>query len=363
MSNAKVAIAGVGNAASAFVQALGFYKGHHGQEKIKFLSYPEIGGLAVHQIDIVAAFDIANGKVGSPLNKAIMAAPNVTKHYVDESELINFSTVVQKGPLEDGINPTTAAVVKEDPRPPVDIAKVLESSSAEILICLLPSGADKAVYAYAEAALKANCAFINCTPTVVASSQEWAQKFKKVGISLVGDDLQSQLGGTRIHKGILEVLKAYGAQIIQTYNLDVSGGTEGLLTLDSGHRTQLMKSKIKSESIRKIVPYLTTNDITTGTTDYLDFLGNQRIGHFWIKVKDFLDDEIHIDLTVKSYDGPNAAGTLIDVVRGTKLALTRALDGPLISISAYGFKNPPLYFSEATASSNFYQFLIGNRVL
>lgn len=363
MSNAKVAIAGIGNAASAFVQALSFYKGDHGQVKAKFLSYPEIGGLLIHQIDIVAAFDIAQGKVGLPLNKAILAAPNVAKKYVNDSELEKFNTIVQKGVLEDSINPTTATVVKEDPTKSVDISKVLESSSAEILICLLPSGADKAVYAYAEAALKANCAFINCTPTVVASSQAWAQKFKRAGIPLVGDDLQSQLGGTRIHKGILEVLKAYGAQVVQTYNLDVSGGTEGLLTLDSGHRTQLMKSKIKSESIRKIIPYLTPNDVTTGTTDYLDFLGNQRIGHFWIKVKDFLDDEIHIDLTVKSFDGPNAAGTLADVVRGTKLALTRALDGPLISISAYGFKNPPLYFSEATASSNFYQFIIGNRVL
>ena len=363
MSEIRLALAGVGNAASAFVQSLTFYSSPAGKRKQEFLVYDKIGGYSLSDIRIVAAFDITEKKVSSPLLKAMFTKPNVVKHYVDEASLAEFSIEVQRGPTADGINPVAKDVIEESKKPPVDILKALKTSKAEILLCLLPSGAEKAVHQYAEAALGANCAFINATPTVVASAREWGQRFKKAGLPVVGDDLQSQLGGTRIHKGVLEILKNFGAEIINTYNLDVSGGSEALVALDSGYRTQIMKSKIKSESIRRVVPYLSSNDVATGTTDYLDFLGNQRIGHFWIKVLDFLAGEIHIDITVKSDDGPNAAGTLVDVVRSTKVALDRSLDGPQFAISAYGFKNPPLYLTELAAHKAFQEFVTGERVI
>jgi myo-inositol-1-phosphate synthase len=358
----KLAIAGIGNAATAFIQSIVLYDD---SEKINNLSYPQIGGYAVKDIEIVAAFDVNKAKINQPLNVAMFTTPNVTKEYIPKEKLSKYSSVkVLKGPVLDGINDTVKAIVDVDTTTPeVDVAKELKNSKAEILLVLLPSGSEKAVYKYAEAALSAGCAFINGTPTPVASSPEWAQKFKKAGIAVVGDDLQSHVGGTRIHKGIMELLNHFGANIVHTYQLDVSGGAEGLTTLDSSHRMRLMKSEIKTESIRRANPGLSSDNIASGTTDYLDFLGNQRIGHFWIKAKDFLEGEIHIDLTVKSFDGPNAAGTLVDVVRATKLAINRTLEGQAISISAYGFKNPPVYIQESEASSWFREFIDARRLI
>jgi myo-inositol-1-phosphate synthase len=361
LSEVKVAIIGVGNATSAFLQALGFYSSSKGSQKEKFLSFLDIGGLKISDIKIVAAFDIAEGKVGKPVNQAIFSSLNVTKKYVEEALIEGYNVTVKKGPVLDGINPIAASVIKVADGSEVDVVNELKTSNSEVLVCLLPSGANKAVEFYADAALKAGCAFINATPTELASSREWALKFKHAGLPLVGDDLQSLLGGTRIHKGILEVLSTFGAEIVNTYNLDVSGGNEALITLDSGYRTQRMKSKIKTESIRRTSPHLSQDAVVSGTTDYLDFLGSLRIGHFWIKVKDFLGGDIHIDLTVKTDDGPNAAGTLVDVIRATKIALARAVDGPVISISAYGFKNPPQYFPETEAKFSFKEFIKGKR--
>ena len=358
----RLAIPVVGYAASAFVQSLVVYSSN---DKIGHLNYPQIGGYSVKDIQIVAAFDVNKEKINQPLGYAIFASPNVTKEYVSKDKLERFNKViVKKGPLLDGINDTVKSLVEVDSTAPeVDVAKELKDSKAEMLLVLLPSGSEKAVAKYAEAALSAGCSFINGTPAQIATLPEWAQKFKKAGLVLVGDDLQSHIGGTRIHKGIMELLNHFGANVVQTYQLDVSGGAEGLTTLDSSHRMRLMKSEIKTESIRRASPGLAPENIASGTTDYLDFLGNQRIGHFWIKAKDFLDSDIHIDLTIKSYDGPNAAGTLVDVVRATKLAINRTIEGQAISISAYGFKNPPVYIQESEASQWFREFIDARRLV
>lgn len=358
----KIAIAGVGNAASALIQSLRFYDNNEKQTK---LAYNSIGGYSISDIEIVAAFDVNKEKVNKPLNEAIFAEPNVTKEYIPKEKLKYLEEViVKKGPILDGINDTVKKIVSvDDKTQEVNLAQELKQNNVDMLIVLIPSGSDKAVKAYAEASLKAGCALINGTPTQIASDPIWAQKFKKAGLTIVGDDLQSQIGGTRLHKGILELLNHLGANLVHTYQLDVSGGAEGLTTLDSTHRLRLMKSEIKTESIRRANPNLSADNIATGTTDYLDFLGNQRIGHFWIRAKDFLEGEIHIDLTIKSFDGPNAAGTLVDVIRATKLAINRTIEGPAISISAFGFKNPPVYIQESEASTWFREFIDAKRLV
>ncbi len=353
-SKARVILVGVGNAASALVQALEYYSerktGHN-------LKYETIGGLQINDIEVVSAFDVVDGKVGHDLTEAIFAEPNVAPR------LLEFNTPrgieVKKGPISDGISPMLAETLQISSKPDVKLTKEMKSVDADMVISLLPSGAKKATHAYANAALEADLAFIEAAPIRICSDDKWVRKFKKSNLPVIGDDLQSQLGGTRIHKGILEMLNKFGAVIRNTYQLDVSGGSEGMNTLYTDRRME--KRKIKTDSIKRTLPYLTDDDIASGTTDYLDFLGSLRIGHFWIKVKDFLGGDIHIDLTVKTDDGPNAAGTLVDVVRATKIALARTIDGPVTSISAYGFKNPPQYVPEAQAKVSFKEFIRGQR--
>lgn len=352
MTKARLILVGVGNAASSFVQALKYY-----DHKTTGFKYESIGGLRISDIEIAAAYDVVEGKVGQDLSKAIFAEPNVAPRFVEYESPLGVK--VKKGPVLDGISPMLGETIQISSVPDVDLIKEMKSSEADMVISLLPSGAKEAIYAYANAALEADLAFIEAAPTRICSDEKWVRKFKKANLPVVGDDLQSQLGGTRIHKGLLEMLDSFGAKVQNTYQLDVSGGSEGMNTLYTDRRFE--KRRIKTESIKRVLPYLTDNDIASGTTDYLDFLGNERTGYFWIYGGYFLNTPFKIDITIKTIDGPNAAGTLVNVVRATKLAISRGIDGPLISVSAYGFKYPPVHVGEQEAVQRFEEFIKGER--
>ncbi|MHA1237546.1 MAG: inositol-3-phosphate synthase, partial [Candidatus Hodarchaeales archaeon] len=317
------------------------------------LKYETIGGMRLEDIEIVSAYDVVKSKVGKDLNEAIFAEPNVAPKFVEFNS--PSGVYVKPGPVLDGISPMLAETV-EIVSPPANknLAKEMIDSNADMVVCLLPSGAKEATYAYANAAIEAELAFIEAAPTRICSDDKWVRKFKRSNLPLVGDDLQSQLGGTRIHKGILEMLDSFGAKVKNTYQLDVSGGSEGMNTLYTDRR-------MEKDSIKRILPYLTDDDIASGTTDYLDFLGNERTGYFWIYGGYFLDTPFKIDLTIKTTDGPNAAGTLVNVIRATKTALNRGIDGPLLSVSAYGFKYPPIHIGEQESVKRFEEFIAGER--
>jgi myo-inositol-1-phosphate synthase len=354
MSKAKVILVGVGNASSSLIQALEYYS-KSGKSGLK---YETIGGMRLEDIEIVSAYDVVKSKVGKDLNEAIFAEPNVAPKFVEFNS--PSGVYVKPGPVLDGISPMLAETV-EIVSPPANqnLAKQMVDSNADMVVCLLPSGAKEATYAYANAAIEAELAFIEAAPTRICSDDKWVRKFKRSNLPLVGDDLQSQLGGTRIHKGILEMLDSFGAKVKNTYQLDVSGGSEGMNTLYTDRRME--KRQIKTDSIKRILPYLTDDDIASGTTDYLDFLGNERTGYFWIYGGYFLDTPFKIDLTIKTTDGPNAAGTLVNVIRATKTALNRGIDGPLLSVSAYGFKYPPIHIGEQESVKRFEEFIAGER--
>ncbi|MFW9997756.1 MAG: inositol-3-phosphate synthase [Candidatus Odinarchaeota archaeon] len=352
MGKINIAIAGVGNAASALLQSLIYYKDHK-----KDPTKP-LGGFYVGEIECVCAFDAAKGKVSRSLKEAIFAAPNNCPAYITPKD-DELQVKVSKGPVLDGISNIVAPVVEVSPEPEEEVVKILKEAKTDMLIALLPSGAQKATEYYAQASLDAGVAFINCGPAMIASDRNWARKFKQAQLPLVGDDLQSQLGGTRLHKAFLEILTMFGAKIKNTYQLDVSGGMDGLNTIEPARRH--MKREIKSESIQRTVPGLGPENIASGTTDYLDFLENCRVGHFWIEGSYFLDAPLTIDMSLRTFDGANAAGTLVDVIRATKIALDRAVDGPLISVSAYGFKKPPVFVSETKGNQWFADFVEGKR--
>ena len=348
----KVAIAGVGNIASGLLQGINFLKQY--PERKQELLHPFIGEYEATDIEIVAAFDVDENKVGKDLAEAIFAPINSTPKFIDVE---STGVIVQKGPLLDGLSETLRSVIAVSSEKEVDVAKVLKESNAEILICAVPTGAEQAVKAYAQAALDAEVAFINCTPTPIASDPEWARKFRKANVCLIGDDLQSITGGTVLHKGFLEVLKEQGVKIINTYQLDVAGGLETLNTLDDERKAY--KRQIKERTIR--AGFINDINLASGTSDYLEFLGNRRIGHFWIYGEGFMGMPIKIDMRLETLDGPNGAATLIDVIRAVKLSIQRAHFGPISSICAYGFKVGPVITSRHNAHKWFREYIEGTR--
>jgi len=351
MTKIKVALAGVGNCASAFIQGLRYY--NKIAENSVGLRNPILGEYKPSDIQVVAAFDVDNRKVGKDLADAIFATPNNTPKVI---EVPMANVIVQKAPTLDGISKSAEAIIQPSELPDVNVEQTLREAGAEILLNLLPSGATNASFYYAEQALTAKCAFINATPTYVASDAVWARKFENAQLPIAGDDLVDQVGSTALHKTLLRLLSNNGVKITETYQLDVGGGAE---SLDSHYRGRMRKRGVKSEAISQDLPY--DAPLVAGSSDFVDFMDNARDSYFYINGRQFGGAPIKIDIRMEVTDGPNAGPILMDAIRGTKLALKRGLAGSLESISAYGFKMPPTPTTMYRAERWVEEFLLGKR--
>jgi myo-inositol-1-phosphate synthase len=349
MSKVKVALIGVGNCASALLQGLQFYGKTPNAQGLR---NPNLGGLTPKDIEVVAAFDVDENKVGQDLAQAIFVAPNNTPKAIDVPKT---GVVVAKGPLLDGVGKSTKILIQISKTPDANVAQVLKDAGAEVVINLLPSGAIQASLFYAQQALDAKCAFINAAPIFIASDAAWAKKFQEAKLPLIGDDLVDQVGSTALHKTLLTLLSQSGVHINETYQLDVGGGNESVDTLD---RTKAAKRKIKTEAVAAALPYKT--EIVAGSTDFVDFLQNKRDSYFFISGVYFNNSPLRIDLKFSTVDAPNAGSVLFDVIRAAKFALNKKVVGSVEAVCAYGFKHPPKLVALEEAEDAFTRFIATN---
>lgn len=349
MSKIKVALIGVGNCASALVQGIQYYKNLKTEETAIGLGRLFLGGYHPRDIEFVSAFDVDSRKVGKDLSEAIFSTPNNTTKFADVPRL---NIPVLKGPPLDGVGELLKNIIKVDETREVDVAESLKNSDAEIAINLLPSGAVTASQRYAQEAIKAGCAFVNATPTFIASDAGWSKRFEKAELPVVGDDLIDQVGATILHKTLLKMLVNRGVRVSQTYQLDVGGGTESLNTLERGRE---VKRSVKTRSVESVLPYKAP--VVAGSTDYVDFMKNRRDSYFWVEGLYFGGVPLRIDIRLNAVDAPNAGSVLFDVVRAVKVALDRRLSGPIQDISAYAFKHPPKLVSLEIAEQQFEEFI------
>jgi len=351
MAEINVAIVGCGNFASALVQGVYYYKNK--QNGGLGLIYENIGQYTVDDINIVAAFDVTEKKVGKDLAEAIFEKPNNTMKIID---LDKTGIIVQKGKLLDGLPPKLQQLYKISDSPEVDVEQTLKDSGAEIVIIMIPSGAPEATRWYTDCALKAGCALINVTPTAIACDPTYINKFLGAGLPVAGDDLMNQIGSTILHKNILQILTDRGVKIKESYCLDVGGGNESLNSLE---RSRKIKREYKTSAVKSQLPY--DFPLVAGSTDYVEFLQNTRDSYFWILGTIYGNAPIKIDIRLSTVDSPNGFAILVDVIRATKLAIERKISGPLESVSAYGFKSPPKKCTIQEGKSWFEDFIAGRR--
>jgi myo-inositol-1-phosphate synthase len=349
MPKVKVALIGVGNCASSFIQGIQYYSKLQKPEDSIGLRNPTLAGFSPKDIEVVAAFDVDARKVGLDLATAIFASPNNAPKVCD---VPTIGVKVAKGPLLDGVGESAKALVQVSNVQEANVSKALKEVGAEVLVNLLPSGAHKASEWYAEQAIVAGCAFVNATPNYIASDPKWAKKFELANLPLIGDDLVDQVGSTALHKTLLKLLSDNGVRISETYQLDVGGGTESVDTME---RTRDTKRTIKTESVAASIPYKA--DVVAGSTDFVDFLQNKRDSYFYINGSYFCNAPLKIDLKFQTVDAPNAGSVLFDIIRAVKVALTKKNKGTVEPICAYGFKRPPKLLTLEAAEKEFTKFL------
>ncbi len=320
----RVALIGIGNTASILLQGLHYYKNN---DNVEGLWHPIVGNYKVSDIEVVDAYDIDPTKIGLDLSKAVYK--NNCIKYVD---LQNMDIYVKPGLLADNIPRS----LKQSNNTNYDrFVDSLKSSNPDIVINLISSGLDNTTKLYAEGSLNSNANFVNATNTNLVRT-DIAIKYEKADLMLIGDDLMSQFGGTAFHKGIINFMNERGIKIEKSYQLDVGGSNDTLNTLDEQVKEQ--KSKAKTQCIDIETNY--KFESIAGTTEYTNFLNDNRVSYYWIKSKGFLNAPITIDITLRTNDGVNGANVLLDVIRAIMYCKKNNIKHADI-ISSYGFKNPP----------------------
>ncbi len=353
MGKIKIALAGVGNCASSLVQALHHYGTPSKATDSAGLAHPMIGNYTVSDIEVVAAFDVDKRKVGKDLSQAIFAEPNNAPKFTD---IPDMKILTQRGPTLDGLTPEVRELVEESNSKPVDITATLKESGAKILVGLLPSGATETTFFYAEQALNAGCGYVNTSPVFLANDQEWVERFRKAKLTLAGDDLMSQIGATALHRALLDFLVKRGVRIMESYQLDVGGGTE---SLESLYRARDRKRSMKTKIVSTEVPYEVP--VTAGSTDYVYFLGNRRESYFYLRGQYIGNADFKIDLRLVSQDAPNSTSILLDVIRAMQIGIDRGFAGPIDAVCSYGFKAPPRPYPLSLSETIFEHFIRSTR--
>jgi myo-inositol-1-phosphate synthase len=348
----KIAIAGVGNCASALIQGSKYYA-KNPNDTVGLTAY-NIGGYEPGDIEVVAAFDVADTKVGKDVSEAIFARPNNT---VTVAEVPNLGVTVQKGPTMDGIGRHLSQIITPSKDSDVNVKKILMDSGAEMLLNYLPVGSTNAVKHYASQALEAGIGFLNAIPVFIASEPKWQQAFADKKIPLAGDDVMSQLGATVVHKTLVKLFVDRGVLIDGTYQLNIGGDMDFYNMLDE---ERLEDKRIsKTSAVKAMADY--DIPMRIGPSDYVDFIDNEKICYINIEGKYFGKIPVKLDLKLKVIDAYNSAGIMIDAIRGLKVALDRKLYGPMTSISSYCFKHPPIQMPYTEAKKAFTEFVEGKR--
>lgn len=354
----KLAIAGIGNNISALFQGVYFYRelySKNPEEPLPGIKRNKIGRYRVFDIDFVAAFDVNKNKVGRSLEEAIFIEPNNYPHL--HVELPKNSVRVSAGPLLDGLSeglmqkccPHSLTITEEE------VTSRLLQSKADVLLYSLPTGATKAAEFYAQCALNAGVAFVNCTPERIARNPAFLNQFIERGIPILGDDLASHMGSSVVHRTLMQLFVDRGVTVKNSYQLNLGGNADFLNLMERG------KSKMDTKKSALSVNQLDMSKVEViPSAGFIRSLEDNKVGIMHIEGIGWGGTPVQIDLTLKVQDSSNAAGIIIDLIRIAAAAKDAHLGG-FIDGAEYLLKANPS--QQAVVSEKMLESLIGKLAL
>jgi myo-inositol-1-phosphate synthase len=333
----RVAIVGVGNCASAFVQGVHYYRDADPGAQVPGLMHVDLGGYHVRDIEFTAAFDIDSKKVGKDLGEAIWAGQNNTMKFAKVPRKLGVP--VHRGMTHDGLGKYLKEKIAKAPGETADIARILRETHTDVVVSYLPVGSEQATKWYVEQVLEAGCGFVNCIPVFIARENYWDKRFKEARLPIVGDDIKSQVGATIVHRTLARLFADRGVKMLRTSQLNVGGNMDFYNMLE---RERLESKKIsKTNAVTSIMDHkLPAEDVYIGPSDYVPWLTDRKWAHIRVEGQAFGDVPLNVELKLEVWDSPNSAGIVIDAVRCCKLALNHGVGGQLDGPSSYLMKSP-----------------------
>src|SRR5580692_2204989 len=357
----RVAIIGVGNCASAFVQGVHYYAQADPQQRVPGLMHVDLGGYHVRDIEFTAAFDIDRAKVGKDLGTAIWAGQNNTIKFATGGRGVpkKLGVPVHRGMTHDGLGKYLKEKIVKAPGETADIVKILKETHTDVVVSYLPVGSEQATKWYVEQILEAGCAFVNCIPVFIAREDYWNKRFRKAGLPIIGDDIKSQVGATIVHRALARLFAERGVSLVHTSQLNVGGNMDFFNMLE---RERLESKKIsKTNAVTSIMDHeLPAEDVHVGPSDYVPWLTDRKWAHIRLEGQAFGDVPLTAELKLEVWDSPNSAGVVIDAVRLIKLALNNGIAGQLDGPSSYLMKSPHTQRPDDEAREKTEQYIAAN---
>ena len=349
----NVAIIGIGNCASSLVQGL-YYYGTDNDTDASGLMHEELNGYLPTDIKVVAAYDIDERKVGKDVADALFTEPNCTT--VFHRDVPQQGVKVKMGNILDGYSdhmegyPDARRFMPSDAKQPTkeEVVADLKAAGVDVLMNYLPVGSQKATEFYAECAIEAGVAFVNNIPVFIASNPEWAARFEKAGIPIIGDDIKAQLGATIVHRVLTDLFAKRGVAMDRTYQLNTGGNTD-FLNMKNQSRLE-SKKESKTEAVQSVAAHRVKDEnIHVGPSDYVAWQNDNKVCFLRMEGRLFGDVPMNLELRLSVEDSPNSAGVSIDMIRCAKVALDRGQAGVIEGPSAYFCKHPPVQHTDDIA--------------
>lgn len=358
----RVGLVGIGNCFAGLIQGIEYYRQNPSQE-VTGIIHDKLAGYGIHDIDFVCGFDVGDNKVGTLLNEAIYAYPNMVD-WIPKEKMPKTNAKVYESPLLDGvgiwvenrIKPLESKKTHEQITE--EVKKILKENNVEIIVSYLPVGSDKVTEFWAQICLDTNTAFVNCIPSFIASDEKWAKKFKEKNIPVIGDDIKGQVGATIVHRTLAKLCSDRGTKIEKTYQINVGGNTD---FLNMKEQDRLASKRIsKTESVQsQLKERLADDQIYVGPSDFIPFLGNTKLMFMRIEGRQWANIPYNMEVRLEVDDKANSAGIVIDAIRLAKIALDRGVGGPIIPASAYLMKHPLEQMSDVQAKKDCEKFVEG----
>jgi myo-inositol-1-phosphate synthase len=353
LGKVRIAIAGVGNCASSLVQGLSYYAGRSAEDAVGLMHW-EIGGYRPQDVEVAAAFDVDLRKVGKDVSEAIFEPPNCTARFCER--VPKTGVRVRMGRVLDGVSEHMAAypddrrfiVSDQEEASSEEVIAALRDSATDVLVNYLPVGSEQAARFYAECALEARVALVNCMPVFIASDRATAERFTERGVPIIGDDIKAQLGATITHRMLTDLFRKRGVRLERTYQLNTGGNTDFLNMLNQSRLVS--KKESKTEAVQSVAAErIADENIHVGPSDYVPWQNDNKVCFLRMEGKLFGGVPMNIELRLSVEDSPNSAGVSIDAIRCAKLAFDRGLGGPVEGPASFFMKHPPRQYSDDEA--------------
>ncbi len=399
MSKIKAGIIGVGSCAKSLVEGVQYYN-ENPEDKIG-LMYEDIGGYSVHDIEFVIGFDIDKRKVNKKLARALRAQPNCAMDHVDKitttsnSSCVDKDAMVYSAPEMDGIAPhmhdypdevtfVNGAVPAESFERSVEL---LQYHDVDVLINYLPVGSEEASKYWIDVALEAGIHFVNCIPTLISTEDAMIteQRFIDAGLTIVGSDMRSAWGASRMSEVLQGAMLDSGLMVTQHIQMNMAAGsTQGQEHIRTGrtantdflnmakqyrlHNKHVSKenvlkgqNSVRGESTAGMTlfagPSLTVQQKPGG--DYIS--SDNKIANFDMVAYGFAGARYEMSARLSVQDSPNSGGVVVSAIRFCKVASEMGIVGYLRGPSAWTQKTPPLQLK--TQDAKFECDALARRVL